>query len=149
MEQQKFEGMTVAGYLVRTTNENQKSLKDISEIWNKINSGKLADLPGTSLVDSSKMYGVYFDYESDFSKPFTFLAGFQVSENVEIPEGLASIRIPERTYTVFNTIEGDLPTRVGEVWQRIWNSGLSRDYEVDFEVYSNLVGEPDIKVYIS
>jgi predicted transcriptional regulator YdeE len=54
-------------------------------------------------------------------------------------------------YAVFTT-KGAFPQALITVWKESWQSGLSRSYTSDFEVYRNNFDpqqNPEVKVYIS
>lgn len=107
-----------------------------SKIPNKINGNILA---------------LYTDYEGDYTRPYSWILGYEVSSLDEVPEGLVGKVIPESKYAVFTT-QGAFPQGLIAVWQEIWQSGLPRSYTSDFEVYpANFDPErnPEVKVYIA
>lgn len=141
---------TIIGLEVRTTNENMQALNDIGLIWQQFMEKDIPSLLGDSIVNPGVIYGAYYDFEKDHTKPYSFIAGVEVKPGSKIPEGLSQVKIPEDNYTVYETIEGELNQRIGEVWERIWNSSNPRKFNVDFEVYDYTVGQvPDIKVLIA
>lgn len=110
--------------------------KIISKIPNKINENVLA---------------LYTDYEGDYTKPYSWILGCEVSSLDEIPEGLVGKIIPESKYAIFTT-QGEFPKGLIIVWQDIWRSGLTRLYTSDFEVYQSDFDperNPEVKVYIA
>ena len=80
--------------------------------------------------------GLYTEYEGDYTKPYTFIAGAEVSREVQIGEEIKSIIIPKGKYAKF-VITGDVQNSVGQAWQEIWNMDLKRKYTCDFEEYQN------------
>lgn len=149
MVKTKIKEKTIVGLEVRTTNENMQAVEDIGKLWQQLMEIKIKALLGKSAVNPGILYGVYFDYEKDHTKPYSFLAGLEVKPGTPIPEGLSKVVIPEADYSIYETMEGEMTQRVGEVWNRIWNSTEPRSYNVDFEVYDYTVGQiPDIKVLI-
>lgn len=107
-----------------------------SQIPNKVNGNILA---------------LYTDYEGDYTKPYSWILGCEVSSLDEIPEGLVGKVIPESNYALFTT-EGVFPEGLIAAWQAIWKSNLERAYTTDFEVYRSDFDpqkNPQVKVYIA
>ena len=95
--------------------------------------------------------GLYTEYEGDYTKPYTFIAGAEVSKEVQIGEELESIIIPKGKYAKF-IITGDVQNSVGQAWQEIWNMDLKRKYTCDFEEYQNNsedMQKQEIHIYIA
>lgn len=108
----------------------------LAKIPNKINGNILA---------------VYTDYEGDYTQPYSWILGTEVSSLDEIPAGLVGKVIPESKYAVFTT-RGEFPQGLIAAWQAIWQSNLSRSYTTDFELYSSSFDpqrHPEVKVYIA
>lgn len=108
----------------------------LSKIPHKINGNVLA---------------LYTDYEGDYTKPYSWILGCEVSHLDEVPEGLVGKVIPQSKYAVFTT-QGEFPEGLIAAWQDIWNSGLNRLYSSDFEVYRSDFDpqrNPEVKVYIA
>ncbi len=100
---------------------------------------------------NGNILALYTDYEGDFTKPYSWIVGYEVANLDEVPEGLAGKVIPESKYAVFTT-EGEFPQGLIAVWQEIWQAGLPRAYTSDFEVYPSdfdPVQRPEVKVYIA
>lgn len=107
-----------------------------SKIPNKINGSILA---------------LYTDYEGDYTKPYSWILGCEVSSLEQVPEGLVGKTIPESKYAVFTT-RGKFPEGLIAAWQYIWRSNLHRSYTSDFEVYCSDFDpqhNPEVKVYIA
>ena len=116
---------------IRTHNTKENTAEKIGQLWQN-NFAKL--------TKNEPYYGVYLNYESDFTGYYD-VAVAQESK----PEGsLSTIEIEDLTwYEIF-------PTNcesVVQTWQHIWNKEkqglLKRAYKVDFEKYY-----PNGKVYI-
>lgn len=108
----------------------------LSKIRNKIN---------------GSIFALYTDYEGDYTKPYSWILGCEVSNLDEVPEGLVGKVIPESKYAVFTT-QGEFPQGLIAVWQDIWKSDLQRLYTSDFEVYRSGFdpqSNPEVKVYIA
>lgn len=107
-----------------------------SKIPNKINGDILA---------------LYTDYEGDYTKPYSWILGCEVSSLEQVPAGLVDKVIRESKYAVYTT-QGGFPQGLITAWQDIWKSNLPRSYTSDFEVYhSDFDPEhnPEVKVYIA
>ena len=94
---------------------------------------------------------LYTDYEGDYTKPYSWILGCEVSSLDQVPDGLVGKTIAESTYAVFTT-QGEFPQGLIAAWQNIWESGLPRTYTSDFEVYPSDFDpqqNPEIKVYIA
>lgn len=100
--------------------------------------------------NGARVYGVYYNYESDFSGEFSVMAG---TDQVDSPlaENLENITVPGGTYMVFEA-KGEVPQVVIETWSKIWeyfsadNTQYQRSYTTDFEFYKN---QYEIEIYIA
>ena len=124
--------MQVMGIEIRTTNENWQSGKDIPPFWGQFYREQIqAQIPNQK---TGEVLGLYCEYEKDHTKPYTIVAGCEVTLVGEIPEGLVVKQIPAAKYAVFE-ISGKFPDQMMEVWQWIWEDHLRRTYTGDFELY--------------
>ncbi len=143
----ELEGFIVAGIAVRTTNQNDKCLKDLDELWDKFTRENIA----ASIPDkiSDDIYCVYTDYETDFMGEYTTILGYKVSTIENLPEGLAYKEIPGMDCQRF-VAEGKLPDCIGETWRKIWSQpDTERAYLADFDVHGAEAKDPDnARVYI-
>lgn len=136
----------IAGLKIRTTNENMKCIGDMGELWQKFFA---ENIPGTiNAAVGTCSYGVYNNYESDLTKPYDYMAGMEVEKT---DDEMELSLIPSGSYARFSG-QGNVQQVVGELWQKVWASGLSRSYLCDFELYRN--DSPDmnnqtVEVYIS
>ena len=80
------------------------------------------------------MYAVYSDYEKDWTAPYSYLLGCEVTRSDTVPAGMEVRRIPAQTYAVFRAT-GRMPDEILAVWANIWASDLPRIYTYDFELY--------------
>jgi len=145
--QEKREKMRVIGVPIRTSNANFQ--KEVPPLWEKFFREQLASkIPHRT---SQNLLSVYTDYAGDYTQPFTYLIGCEVSSLDEVPAGMRGIEIPAASYAVF-TAKGDFPQSMGEVWQTIWNSDALRSYTIDFEIYGadfNPQNNPEVNIYIA
>jgi predicted transcriptional regulator YdeE/GNAT superfamily N-acetyltransferase len=135
------------GLELRTNNEEcslampahkEKFFKEniLSKIPNRVNGNILA---------------LYTDYEGDYTKPYSWILGCEVSNLEQVPKGLVGKIIPESKYAIFTT-QGEFPKGLIAAWQDIWKSNLHRSYTSDFEVYRSDFDpqhNPEVKVYIA
>ncbi len=139
----------IEGIRIKTTNQNGKSMKDIGLTWQKLfTEGIYENIQNKT---NNKTIGLYTQYEGDYTKPYTFIAGAEVSKEVENNEQIVSTIIPKGKYAKF-VIIGDVQNTVGQAWQEIWNMELKRKYTCDFEEYQNNsqdMQKQEIHIYIA
>ena len=139
----------VAGIEIKTTNLNGKAIKDIGMTWQKLFANGIYEKIPNKV--NGKTIGLYTEYEGDYTKTYTFIAGAEVSQKVQIGEEIESIIIPKGKYAKF-VITGDVQNSVGQAWQEIWNMNLKRKYTCDFEEYQNNsedMQKQEIHIYIA
>ena len=144
----ELEKKVVVGIRVKTTNQNGKAIQDIGSTWQKLFTQGIYEKIQHKV--NGKTIGLYTDYEGDYTKPYTFLAGAEVSKELENKEDIVSKVIPKGKYAKF-IITGDVQNSVGQAWQEIWNMDLKRKYNCDFEEYQNNVSDmqkQEIHIYI-
>lgn len=141
----ELEEKVVEGIGVRTTNENGQAMKDIGTVWQKFfTEGKYEKIQNKV---NHKTIGLYTNYEGDYTKPYEFIAGAEVSEKTETTK----VVIPKGKYAKF-VIVGDVQQAVGKLWGEIWKMDLDRKYTCDFEEYQNNsedMQKQEIHVYIA
>ncbi|WP_432401397.1 GyrI-like domain-containing protein [Wukongibacter sp. M2B1] len=139
----------VVGLLVRTTNENMQSAKDIDLLWqNFISKGIYKNI---NYKIDRKTIGLYTDYEKDYTKPYNFMSCCEVSSISDLHAPLQTKIIQAGKYAKFS-IRGHLQKDLLNAWQNIWSLDLDRTYESDFEVYHNNsedINDQIIDIYIS
>ena len=100
---------------------------------------------------NGSVIALYTDYEGDFTKPYSWILGSEVSTLDQVPEGLVGKIITASKYAVYTT-QGGFPQGLITVWQEIWKSDLQRLYTSDYEVYRSDFdpqSNPEVKVYIA
>lgn len=145
----ELEEKVVAGIKIKTTNEDGKAVQDIGITWQKLFTDGIYEKIQDKV--NNKTIGLYTKYEGDYTKPYTFIAGAEVSQEVQMGEELESIIIPKGKYAKF-IITGDVQNSVGQAWQEIWNMDLKRKYTCDFEEYQNNsedMQKQEIHIYIA
>ena len=130
----ELEEKVVSGIRIKTTNQDGKAIQDIGMTWQKLFANGIYEKIPNKV--NGKTIGLYTEYEGDYTRPYTFIAGAEVSQEVQIGEEIESIVIPKGKYAKF-VITGDVQNSVGQAWQEIWNMDLKRKYTCDFEEYQN------------
>lgn len=151
MEKSKKENFKLIGLKLdhKTTNENNQSNTDCGNLWQKFEKEKIFDLIPNKL--SNEIYAVYFDYEKDETKPFSYFIGCKVDKNAETPKELKELVIPSQNYSKF-VAKGVMTGCVTDTWKKIWDSSLNRKFGFDFEVYderSQDWNNAELDIYIS
>lgn len=74
-------GFTLAGLKLpqKTTNEGGQSNINCGGLWQKFNTENIAARIQDKL--GAEIYAVYFDYEGDHTKPFSYFIGCKVKSN--------------------------------------------------------------------
>jgi len=138
-----IDAFDIIGISVRTTNKDERSQKDIGELWARFMSeGVMEKIPGK---ESADIYCVYTDYETDFNGAYTTIIGCRVNTLEMIPEGMDGKTIPSSKYQVYKS-SGEMPKALMETWKIIWDSDIYRAYTADFDLYGP---DPVVKTYIS
>ncbi|MBD8348815.1 GyrI-like domain-containing protein [Dysgonomonas sp. HGC4] len=145
-----IEKFFVIGISVRTTNEGGQAAKDIPQLWEKfITENIAAKIPGKV---SDSVYGIYTEYEGDYTQPYTTVLGCKVSSLDNIPDGFIGLTIKADNYEKY-TAKGKMSDDiVYKKWTEIWQSNLNRTYLADFEVYGERSVDMDnaeVDIFIS
>jgi predicted transcriptional regulator YdeE len=118
----------------KTFNANGQSAIDCGNLWQEFEkrniSGQIQN------VADREIYAVYYDYEGDHTKPFSYFIGCKVPKNSESREGLDVLTVPELSYQAI-VAKGKMSDCVASSWLQIWNADYPRAYQYDFEVYDN------------
>jgi predicted transcriptional regulator YdeE len=138
----------VSGLSARTVNRDEAdpSRAKLPGLWGQFYGERLQDrIP--SKRDGSLVYGVYSNYESDGSGPYTVTAG--VSVGVPDP-GYSSIPVQGGQYLVFES-RGAMPQAVIDGWSAVWQyfgqpQKLRRVFATDYEEYR---GPDHVAIFIS
>lgn len=133
----------------KTTNVNNQSMKDCGELWTRFKRDEIFSKIPKKL--SNEVLAVYYDYEGDHTKPFSYFIGCKVEVGTEVPNEMDSISIPGGNYQKV-TAKGEMPVCIAEKWQEIWKSDIPRTFNTDFEVYderSEDWSNAEIDIYLS
>jgi len=139
----------IIGISVRTTNVNNKALKDIGELFgNFVSQNMMGKIPEKMTED---IYCVYTDYESDFNGPYTAIVGCKVSSLDDIPTGFIGKTIPDAKYQVYKST-GKLSVSLSKTWEEIWNTDIDRRYSADFDIYGDMARDyenAEVETYVA
>ncbi|WP_459503302.1 GyrI-like domain-containing protein [Bacillus sp. C1] len=117
----------IYGKKVRTNNENTEA---IIKLWEEFLQLRL----------TGAVYGVYTNYESDFTGDYDLYIGTEEQLTEE-----SSVIIPAGNYYIVEVDHND-PKGVFNAWIEIWNSDIKRAYKTDFEYYAK---DGSIKIFLS
>ncbi|MBS9782496.1 MAG: effector binding domain-containing protein [Arcobacter sp.] len=141
MQKIKLESFTISGIKTRTNNKNEMNpnTSKIATLWQEFYQDEVA-----KKLNSSEIYGVYYNYESDVNGDFDVMAGCKGANNE-----YENISIEEGKYLVFKK-SGTMPQAVIDVWSEIWEYFSSkskeiRTYKYDFEKYASA---NEVEIYI-
>lgn len=140
----ELEEKIIEGIEIKTTNQDGKSMQDIGKTWQKLFAEGIYEKIQNKV--NNKTIGLYIEYEGDYTKPYTFVAGTEVSEKNN------NYKIIEKGKYAKFVIIGDVQNSVGQAWQEIWNMNLKRKYTCDFEEYQNNqedMQKQEIHIYIA
>lgn len=134
MHKEKKDGFKLIGLKLnnKTTNESEQSNIDCGNLLQKFENENFTGRIHDKL--SSEIYAVYYSYEGDYTKPFSYFIGCKVKNNTEIPQGMDSLVIPAGNYSkVIAT--GEISECINNSWKEIWSSDIVRTYQFNFESY--------------
>ncbi|MDP5274900.1 GyrI-like domain-containing protein [Chengkuizengella axinellae] len=117
----------IYGKGIRTNNQNTDK---ILNLWAEF----------SHLNVKGDVYGVYSNYESDYTGDYDLRVGTEEKSN-----DVSSVTIPEDNYHVVEVDHTD-PQGVYNAWVNIWKSDIQRAYKTDFEYYAK---DGSIKIYLS
>ena len=145
------QGFKIIGISVRTSNQDQRALKDLTQLWKTFMEEELfSKIPN---IISNDILSIYTDYESDFNGEYTTIIGMKVSTLDEIPETMIGREFEADTFDIYKA-KGTMPTAVSDMWMDIWkrDKELNRKYTYDFEVYdeqSNKGDSSEVDIYLA
>ena len=147
----KVKGFKLVGLKLQhqTTNENNQANTDCGNLWQKFESDGVFHKVPNKL--SNEIFAVYYEYEKDETKPYSYFIGCKVDEETKVPDGLHEVRIPAQDYIKI-TAKGEMTGCIVEAWKKIWSSKLDRQFAFDFEVYderSQDWKDAEVDIYLS
>jgi len=143
----ELEAKQIKGLSARTTNagEMNPQTAKIGALHQKFD-----DTVTVNYKEGARVYGVYYNYESDHTGAYSVMAGADRLEQ-KIAANLETVTLPAGSYMVFEA-KGEVPQVVIETWAKIWNyfsdsaAPYRRSYTTDFEFYKN---QNEIEIYIA
>jgi predicted transcriptional regulator YdeE len=137
VELRHVSGKTLIGISTRTNNALEMGPNGkIPTLWQSFDESIPVDYK-----NGERVYGVYYNYESDHNGMFTVLAGFD-GQSYPLNVGIERITIPKCNYLVFSE-KGEMPKIAIDAWKKVWEYFSSvqcehqRLFTVDFEFYPN------------
>lgn len=146
----ELEEMLIEGVGIRTTNQNGQAVKDIGTLWQKFfGEGIYTNIENKK---NDKTIGLYTDYEGDYTKPYQFITGTEVTSfSKEEQKDIITKMIPKGIYAKFTITGENKQQAIGRLWETIWKMNLPRSYICDFEEYTAMDEQgnaKEINVYI-
>ncbi|HHF2887240.1 GyrI-like domain-containing protein [Vibrio diabolicus] len=134
----KVNGFKATGFVIRTTNADEvnPSTKKIGELWAKFYTNA-----APKLNEKSNVFGIYTNYESDFTGAFDVIACSDTLSPEMLPDSV-KVHVTSGKYVTF-TASGEMPQAVIELWGEVWsyfsseNCLYKRAYTTDFEYYKS------------
>ncbi|NAW91001.1 MULTISPECIES: GyrI-like domain-containing protein [unclassified Vibrio] len=126
------------GFVVRTTNtdETNPMTAKIGNLWEKFYLNAAPEL-----TEKSKVYGLYTNYESDFTGSFDVIACSDTLSPHLLSESVKA-NVSSGKYVTFSAT-GEVPQVVIDLWHEVWsyfafeNCPHERAYTTDFEYYKS------------
>lgn len=143
----QLEAKQIKGISIRTSNANEFNPKTakIGGLHQKFD-----ETVSVNYQNGARVYGVYYNYESDHQGEYSVLAGADRIDSTQV-KNLETVLIPNGTYIVFEA-KGEVPQVIIETWMKIWeyfskgDTEYQRAYTTDFEFYKN---QNEIEIYIA
>ncbi|WP_210455167.1 GyrI-like domain-containing protein [Vibrio crassostreae] len=147
MKEQILEAVKAYGLSVRTNNTDEvdPAKAQIGQLWQGF-----FEQAFPKLTPDSKVYGVYTNYESDFTGEFDVIACTNALTDNSL-DNLVETNIEAGKYLTFSA-EGELPQAVIDLWGEVWAYFNAADcphvraYTTDFEFYK---GETEVEISIA
>ncbi|MEZ8018107.1 GyrI-like domain-containing protein [Vibrio splendidus] len=154
MKVEMIEAVKAYGFSVRTNNTDEidPAKAKIGQLWQGF-----FDQVFPKLTPDSKVYGVYTNYESDFTGEFdvvactNVLADQNLDDLFKTADNFVETEIQAGKYLTFSA-EGELPQAVIDLWGEVWTYFNALDcphiraYTTDFEFYK---GETEVEISIA
>ena len=142
----RINNKTIFGLSVRTNNKNEMnpSTGKIAPLVHQFDNAVVVNY-----LAGARVYGVYYDYESDSQGNYSVLVGADSVESSVVT--LEEVTIQEGNYLVFSG-SGQVPQIIFELWSQVWDYFSSekcahtRVYTTDFEFYRT---QNEIEIHIA
>lgn len=120
----------IVGKTVRTDLEN--AMEDIPQLCDEFFSQNYEDQ--IEFIADYEIICAYVDYEGDYTQSYTYMIGYQVTQALNLPEGLEQKELVGGKYAAIH-VTGSYPDSLLDAWKKIWESNVPRAYTTDYEVY--------------
>ncbi|BCK33303.1 hypothetical protein VCSRO96_3123 [Vibrio cholerae] len=144
----EMDSFDVTGFVIRTTNADEvsPSTAKIGELWARFYANA-----APKLNEKSKVFGLYTNYESDFTGAFDVIACSDTLSPEILPDSV-KVTVASGKYVTFSST-GEMPQVVIELWGDVWryfgseSCPYKRAYTTDFEYYKS-ASEVEISIAI-
>ncbi|MGO4095949.1 GyrI-like domain-containing protein [Vibrio cholerae] len=141
-------GFEVSGFIIRTNNADEitTSTAKIRDLW-----VRFYENAAPNLNEESKVFGLYTNYESDFTGAFDVIACSDTLSPELLPDSV-QVTVASGKYVTFSAT-GEMPQVVIELWGDVWrffgseSCPYKRAYTTDFEYYKS-ASEVEISIAI-
>lgn len=141
-------GFDVSGFIIRTNNADEitTSTAKIRDLW-----VRFYENAAPNLNEESKVFGLYTNYESDFTGAFDVIACSDTLSPEILPDSV-QVTVASGKYVTFSAT-GEMPQVVIELWGDVWryfgseSCPYKRAYTTDFEYYKS-ASEVEISIAI-
>ncbi|ELU9851005.1 effector binding domain-containing protein [Vibrio cholerae] len=141
-------GFDVSGFIIRTNNADEitTSTAKIRDLW-----VRFYENAAPNLNEESKVFGLYTNYESDFTGAFDVIACSDTLSPELLPDSV-QVTVASGKYVTFSAT-GEMPQVVIELWGDVWrffgseSCPYKRAYTTDFEYYKS-ASEVEISIAI-
>ena len=140
-----LEEKIVVGISARINNTAPDMGAVIGGLWNRFyNAGIYAAIPNKI---NGKALGIYTEYAGNEKADYTTIVACETEKEPE-GEEYTVYRIPAGQYAKF-IVYGDMVKAVAAAWQEIWQMGLPRAFQCDFEEYQDdAMDNAEIHIYV-
>ncbi|MDH5218134.1 MAG: GyrI-like domain-containing protein [Gammaproteobacteria bacterium] len=142
LDEKQIKGISIRTNNARELNPETSSIGQLYQNFDK-------NVP-VDYKNGARVYGVYYNYDSDHSGDYSVLAGVdKITEPAKV--SLEKVSLVPGNYLVFEA-KGEVPQVVIDTWTRVWDYFSSdtaqheRAYTTDFEYYKNA---DEIEIHIA
>ena len=138
----------VAGFTIRTNNNNSNMKEDIGRTWKKFFVGNVYE----SILNkqNNNSIGLYTNYEDKVNGDYDMMVCCEISKEENLINEIDVKKISEGKYAKFE-VKGNVQKVVAEFWNKLWSMDMDRKYSFDFEEYKGdcEMDNAEINIYIS
>jgi len=119
---------TVAGLTTKSTMENNQNQVDVPRVRKDIMARKM-ELP--QIKNERNLYDVCWPHDAKNLMKFTYIAGYEVAPDSDIPDGMTKLTIPGGKYALFTHKGGE--DDIMKTWEKIPKTLLSSGYNYNLK----------------